>query len=98
MGQRLLPIDVQAAPQRRHADRRVHVIRRGDIHRLQVLLLLQQFAVIPINPRLRTFLAKLARALLRSTSHAATTCTAGMAGDRWSRRSTPSPKPQRWHD
>ena len=53
VGHRLLHIDMLARAQRRQRDRRVHVVGRGDHHRLDVLPLLQHHAVIlePLGAR-----------------------------------------------
>src|SRR6185436_15700691 len=46
--QRLLHVDVLAEIHRRGRDRRVHVIGRGDDHRVDVLLLVEHLAVVAV--------------------------------------------------
>ena len=49
VGERLLPIDVHAALEGRHADGGVHVVGRGDVDRLKVFLLFQQLAEVGVD-------------------------------------------------
>ena len=58
VGERLLPIDGEPTLHCGIADARVHVVWGGDVHRLQILLLVEQFAKIGIQPRLGEFLAE----------------------------------------
>ena len=51
--QRLLHVDVLAQLHRGHRDQGVRVIRRGDEHRVDVLLLLEHHAVVLVLDRLR---------------------------------------------
>ena len=75
MGQRLLAIDVLAQLHRAHRDGRVHVVGRGDVHRVNVLgLLVQQLAPVLVNcVRGKRFLSSAIR--LKSTSATATSFT-----------------------
>ena len=47
--ERFLAVHVQTAIHRPHRDRRVHVIRSRDVHRVQVLFLVEQHAVIAVD-------------------------------------------------
>ena len=47
--ERLLRVDVQAPLHGAHCDRGVHVVRRRNIHRIEVLLLVEKFAQILID-------------------------------------------------
>ena len=53
--ERLLAIDVEVPLQRREADRRVHVVGRGNVHAVEIGLLFQQLAKIGVDPRVREF-------------------------------------------
>ena len=57
--QRLLTVAMQAACQRCQQDGRVHVVRRGDMHRVDVITLAQKLAPIAIQPRLGMLLGGL---------------------------------------
>ncbi|MCX6894378.1 MAG: hypothetical protein NTZ16_02485 [Verrucomicrobia bacterium] len=52
MAERLLAIDVFAGADCRHGNHRVRVVRRGDHHGVNVLLLLQHLAVVGVKLRL----------------------------------------------
>jgi hypothetical protein len=49
MGQRLLGVDVQALLHRPYRDRGVHVVRRGDVHRVEGLLLVEQLPPVLVD-------------------------------------------------
>ena len=50
LGQRLLGVDVQPLLHRPHGDRGVHVVRRRDVDRVEVLLLVEQLAPVLVDP------------------------------------------------
>ena len=49
LGQRFLGVDVQSLLHRPHGDRGVHVVRRGDVDRVEVLLLVEQLAPVLVD-------------------------------------------------
>ena len=88
VGHRLLDVDVLAGPQRGQRDRRVHVVGRGDHHRVDVLALVEHHAVVLELLGLGEGLEGAARPCFQSTSHRAT-----MFSVVHRRRSTPPPWP-----
>ena len=64
VGERLLPIDMFAELHGAHRDRRVHVVGRGDVDRIDILcFLVEQFAPVPVEARVGELFPRLLGAI-----------------------------------